>query len=513
MKKRNRVLEAILCAALAVAVFWGYMFAAKDNGIFTIEDIEGDRTALNAFAFEGLAGDAYGQTHYIWQDGELKTKYYAGTDDEIRYILSQERSGNKGVTKFFKRKQWSYDSYDTEITAAPAKDAAVRRLTKLTELQENLQEDLEEESPERAYTVEGVATDTLEIYGRLTEYPSHKTARFFTGLQLKGKEYQLARARYNDDSTYTPWLDYQEDVQLCVAEVGNAWYAIPKTGALGQGEVFLLRIPKDEMVPLDDYTEDDYMEWDALYSTKLYGRAEPIQTFSVDAENRIVALEQTGDNQLLLARTEQDALVLELYDTDGKRLDRLETGVKSFSAYTVNTVNIVRSANCFVLWFGVDKEISEEEYFYRETQATKCFAAEQGKIKEISIESITEYADVQDGKILKMDSTVPKNFAAEYFGSMSDGYDITVTDAETGKLLYRGRLKTDFGEDTYKELSAINISRRQKSIAEREKSVNWEKYNQYSGGQRSVGKVLPLNGKRFSASWENAQSTIEYGDD
>ena len=59
MKKRNRVLEAILCAALAVVVFWGYMFAAKDNGVFALEDIEGDRTALNAFAFEGLAAVSY----------------------------------------------------------------------------------------------------------------------------------------------------------------------------------------------------------------------------------------------------------------------------------------------------------------------------------------------------------------------------------------------------------------------------------------------------------------------
>lgn len=44
MKKRNRVLEAILCAALAVVVFWGYMLAARDNGVFALEDIEGDRT-------------------------------------------------------------------------------------------------------------------------------------------------------------------------------------------------------------------------------------------------------------------------------------------------------------------------------------------------------------------------------------------------------------------------------------------------------------------------------------
>ena len=35
--------------------FWGYMLAARDNGVFALEDIEGDRTALNAFAFEGLA--------------------------------------------------------------------------------------------------------------------------------------------------------------------------------------------------------------------------------------------------------------------------------------------------------------------------------------------------------------------------------------------------------------------------------------------------------------------------
>ena len=105
MKKRNRVLEAILCAALAVVVFWGYMFAAKDNGVFALEDIEGDRTALNAFAFEGLAGDDNGQIYYIWQNGELKTKYYAATNDEMRYIIRQERDGSKGISRYFKKRR------------------------------------------------------------------------------------------------------------------------------------------------------------------------------------------------------------------------------------------------------------------------------------------------------------------------------------------------------------------------------------------------------------------------
>mgnify|MGYP000202941368 CR=1 FL=1 len=105
MKKRNRVLEVILCATLAVVVFWGYMFVAKDNGVFALEDIEGDRTALNAFAFEGLAGDDNGQIYYTWQNGELKTKYYAATDDEMRYIIRQERDGSKGISRYVKKRR------------------------------------------------------------------------------------------------------------------------------------------------------------------------------------------------------------------------------------------------------------------------------------------------------------------------------------------------------------------------------------------------------------------------
>ena len=102
----------------------------------------------------------------------------------------------------------------------------------------------------------------------------------------------------------------------------DARYAIPQTGADGQGEVSIFRIPKDGMADIP------YSGEDALYSTKQYGKAESLQTFSVNAENRILSLEKAGDNQLLLARTEQDALILELYDTEGKLLDRLETGVQ-----------------------------------------------------------------------------------------------------------------------------------------------------------------------------------------
>ena len=68
----------------------------------------------------------------------------------------------------------------------------------------------------------------------------------------------------------------------------------------------------------------------------------------------------------------------------------------------------------------------------------------------------------QDGKVLKLYGTKPEHIAADYFGYMMDGYEITVTDAKTNELLYRGKLKTDFVEDYNGELYAINIGQRAK---------------------------------------------------
>ena len=177
MKKRNRVLEAILCAALAVVVFWGYMFAAKDNGVFEIEDIEGDRTALNAFAFEGLAGDDNGQDdngqiYYIWQNGELKTKYYAATDDEMRYIIRQERDGSKGISRYFKKRRLERSDYFSDTEIAPSKDANVRRLYDLEDLSESTREYLGEYFD--GDTVQGVTADALDVYGKVKIIPAKK---------------------------------------------------------------------------------------------------------------------------------------------------------------------------------------------------------------------------------------------------------------------------------------------------------------------------------------------------
>ena len=60
-------------------------------------------------------------------------------------------------------------------------------------------------------------------------------------------------------------------------------------------------------------------------------------------------------------------------------------------------------------------------------------------IAQIAIDGSAEYVDVQDGKVLKLYGTKPEHIAADYFGYMMDGYEITVTDAKTNELLYRGK--------------------------------------------------------------------------
>ena len=507
MKKRNRVLETILCAALAVVVFWGYMFAVKDNGVFALEDIEGDRTALNAFSFEGLAGDDSVQIHYTLQNGELKTKYYAATEDEMRYIIRQERNGNNGISKFFKRRSETLSNYFADVEVAPAKDANVRRLSSLEDLSESTRESLGEYFDGK-YTVQGVAADALDVYGEVNDYTGGNT-RFFTGLKLKGKEYQAAKVKQGDMTYQSSWFDSsRSEVVLCTVKTDDAWYAIPRTGAEGQGDVSLFRIPKDGM---EDFP---YSDEDALYSTKQYGKAESLQTFSVNAENRILSLEKAGDNQLLLARTEQDALILELYDTKGKLLDRLETGIQKVSEYDMNDNSILKRADGLVLCLNLGKTLRDEnDTYYREMEAVKCFVVQEKAIQEIAIDDSAEYVDVQDGKVLRLEGTWPDNLAADYFGYLIDGYDITVTDAKTGDLLYHGKLKTDFSEDYNRILYAVNIGQREKPLEERKHDIDWDRYNSMSYKKRALTIVQPVDGHLKQTSWVTGEAVYTFETD
>lgn len=502
MKKRNRVLEILVCTALVAVVFLVYMFTAQDNGKFEIRDLEGDRAHLADFSFDGIAGDGSGQIHYIWQDGELKTEYYPGSMAQVDDVLYQKKLGKNVFTQYFKvLDQVMYSAPDLE--AAPSAGAKVQTFDRLEDLPKELKEEIMQDVPSRgAYELKAAVADSVDIFAEVNDYEHQKSTRFFTGMRLTGKEHYFAEVEYNGGSTRIGSGSYVQNLGASSVETEDAYYTILNTDETCEGEVYLQRIPKDGMLSM---RENPRERWEALYSNLTYGEAEIIKTFPVNAENRIISMEQAGKDRLLLAVTEKDNLMLELYDLDGNLLHRLDAGVPHVSAYELDTVEMIQREEQLLLWFGLSRRVQEDETdedsFHYEVDGTKYYAVEQDVIRELQAENHLGYIDVQNGKILQMKGLAPEHLAAQFFGYMYVGYEISVTDEKTGELLYRGKLVTDFEEDYNRRLVAVNIGQQAESIQERENPVDWDKYTGLNSEERNVGRMLPLEGRFYYTSW------------
>ena len=503
MKKRNRVLEILACTALVAVVFLGYMFTAQNNGKFEIQDLEGDRAHLADFSFEGVAGDESGQVHYIWQDGELKTEYYPGSMGQVNDVLYQKKLGENVISQYFKVfDNVLYSAPDLE--AAPSEDAVVQTFDKLEDLSKELKEEIMQDVPSRgAYELKAAVADSVDIFAEVDDYEHQKSTRFFTGMRLTGKEHYFAEVEYNGGSTRIGSGSYVQNIGVSSVEMEDAYYTILNTEQTCEGEVYLQRIPKDGMSSMRERPRE---RWEALYSDLTYGEAEIIKTFPVNAENRIISMEKTGKDRLLLAVTEDDNLMLELYDLKGNLIHRLDAGVPHVSAYELDTVKMIQREEQLLLWFGLSRRVQEdgmdEDSFHYEVDGTKYYAVEQDTIRELQAENHLGYIDVQNGKILQVKGLAPEDhLAVQFFGYMYVGYEISVTDEKTGKLLYRGQLVTDFEEDYNSRLAAVNIGQQAEPIRERENPVDWDKYNELHREDRNVGRILPLEGRFYYTTW------------
>ena len=500
MKKRNRVLEILACTALVAVVFLGYMFTAQDNGKFEIEDIEGDRAHLADFSFEGLAGDETGQVHYIWQDGELKVDYFAGSMEQVDDVLYQKKQGKSVLSQYFK--QLSNTVYPTpDLEAAPSQGAEVKTFDKLESLPEEIRVEVEQDVRGRGeYTIKAAVTDSVDIFAEVNDYDSQRSTRYFTGLQLTERDYYFLQAEYDHGSTRFNSRNYTTDLGVSSVDMGDAWYNILNTDSSCDGEVYLLRIPKDGTISMRERPQD---YWDALYIDDTYGEVEIIKTFSVNADNRIISMEKAGKDRLLLAKSENDSLILELYDLDGNSIYRLDARVPNVSAYELDTVEMLQREEQLVLWFELMQMIAgdnDPETSHYKTDETKYFVVENDAIRAVQAKDHMVYFDVQNGKVLQMKGYAPEHLATKFFGYMYVGFDITVTDEKTGDLLYQGRLVTDFNEDYNKKLAAVNIGQRTGTVEEQGRA-NWDKYNARSMADRNVGRVLPLEGRFYYTSW------------
>ena len=503
MKKRNRVLEILACTALVAVVFLVYMFTAQDNGKFEIRDLEGDRAHLADFSFDGIAGDGSGQIHYIWQDGELKTEYYPGSMAQVDDVLYQKKLGKNVFTQYFKvLDQVMYSAPDLE--AAPSAGTQVQTFDRLEDLPKELKEEIMQDVPSRgAYGLKAAVADSVDIFAEVNDYDSQRSTRYFTGMQLAGKEYYFAEVEDNNGSVRIGSGSYVQNLGVSSVEMEDAYYTILNTDQTCEGEVYLQRIPKDGMSSMRERPRE---RWEKLYSDLTYGETEIIKTFPVNAESRIISMEKAGKDRLLLAVTEKDNLMLELYDLEGNLIYRLDAGVPHASAYELDTVEMIQREEQLLLWFDLSRRVQEDETdessFHYEVDGAKYYAVEQDVIRELQAKEYPTYIDLQNGKTLQIKGFGPEDHpAVQFFGYMYVGYDISVTDEKTGELLYRGKLVTDFEEDYNRRLVALNIGQRAEPIQERENPVDWDKYTGLNNEDRNVGRVLPLEGRFYYTTW------------
>ncbi len=509
--KQNRVLQILIGASLMFVLFFGYMLTARDNGTFALADIAGDRAYLEVFAFEGIAGDNTGMVHFAVENGEVMQTYYPTDGEELDKILQMEKAGAGSIRKYFPKD--SNIPYNSEMETAPAADAFVQDTTEeeLKAAEESEYEYHGRGNRNMPYEFMGIKADKIDLYLRMRDFEHNKETKLKTGVQLTGRDYYYAKWKYADE-VYSDFYDAERTVDLKAADLEDAFYVIPATDENCIGEAALYRIEKADMVPYE-YREDDR---ELLYSTQEYGTAEPLCTFPVNAENRILGLTNIGADRLLLSRTENDRLLLELYDLNGNLLFRKDTDIAEASGYEFDTVQLLEKEENAVLWVELMREIIDEEdpdqshYFI---EGGRYFVIADDTIEMLSETKSVDYLDYTDGTYLKLKYESPlneNNIVKKFWGSNCVGYDIQVVSEKTGTVLYHGKLETDFEEDDTKLLSRINIGQYQEPLEDRAHTSNIFGERAHLIFKRGLGKALPLRGTLKPFGWSE-NTYMEYG--
>lgn len=519
-KKRNIILEIFICTTIVTAVLIAYLTCAGDNGVFEIRDLEGERSELAAFSFEGTAGDDVHQIHYRWENGELTRKTYPCNEQTVSNLVDANRKGVNPLKKYF-HLEADLTQYRNEpiLQTAPAEGAESEPLQSWADVPPEIMEDYferhsYEENPygNDAFRVLGTKAEAASFFVDLqsmSEVSYHGSgsytigvpqgySRAFTGLTLSdGPYYYLAweekeEGGYSD--IYSNNICYKgTGFDFLTADTENAVYGILSTNHNVTGEVFLLRFPKEKMQAYDQRRLPE----DMPYNSVVYGGAETVAVFDVNEESSILALAACGEDMLLLARTEGGALYLELYDFEGTLIDRENTGIEGILHWEGSYFEGLRRKDSAIL--GIDitiKENTEDDEMPRYDAKTsdKYLITREGLLR-LDDSAHARYTDHKDGKTLLINSVREKETLAMRYTYRDNRTQLsfTVKDEETERTLYRGMLETDFAEDFNKELSRIDISKPADTL-EAQKQYKDAPSMVFDEYIRTVsGRILPLD--------------------
>lgn len=502
MKKRNWVLEILICAAVVAAGTGMYMSRAKEEAGFRIVDLAGDRSHLADFSFEGIAADSRESWLYRWQEGQLETAYLPCDWDTRKMILDEEERGEGIWKKYFSAAHLSSRDLDFNFESIPGTDAVVERIATIEDLPEELRAEAETElGSQKDMKLEAAKTDRIKVYCEFRNYEGSRWVRFDTGLEQAEGPYYYAKVK--NDTFSTEFSDPAGNLGGSAAEMADAYYFIMETPRGYVGEIPLIRIPKTEMSASHVMTIE---QEEALYTDSTFGKVQRIAMIPVEKTDRIIGMVKAGEERLLLAVAKNDVLWLQLYDTKGQRLTELETGLTDCGQYDLESVRQVQRDKELVLSFEVLKKRIESEdgtEFHYDHMADLGFWIAENTIHPLQLDGDCEYLDVQNGKVLEMTGIAPsEHLSTTFWGYTHIGYDIRITELASGAELYSGTLMTDFHEDRDRVLTLLNLGEKELPLQERGgELIEWEERSRVERDYRTIGELYPTDAWLRTRSW------------
>lgn len=487
MKKRNWVLEILLCTAICFIGFGIYMAQAKENGTFELEDIEGERNALAAFPLAGHGGDTTTGFQFTIQDGELDTEYFSYGKKELETLMAVEQYGVSGIKKYFTgiHSKEAPNAYTEPIAAEDATLTMTETSsTYLLDYQEGI-------AGMPGLTLSMDAADIFcetDFWRALRRSGSGWSGewigvRYDTGLTLRDQPYF-----YTIEGNDTSWIQNNyaniegESLQTYVAQAGGEYYAVTAPDARTEGQTYVFRLDFTEDTESEDAEKipEERLKQCANDRTT-YGAVTPIIPIPDPAESMVIGLAGIEEKDwLLLYRVAGTTFYADLYDTAGKLLGSISTeldadaGAVAEERYEYEPFRIASEVESdIVCWEeGVSAEIRVMGHL-KAVQNEDRFGGVMTQTGElllwIDAEGNLEQAEkpkggrsiVRGDKILCIDkeNTPEAEQMEKIFGYQSNrAITLTVIERESGKTLYRGRLKTDFWQDDLGKLAEYNTA-------------------------------------------------------
>ncbi|MGN0134085.1 MAG: hypothetical protein ACI4AO_05105, partial [Anaerotignum sp.] len=313
-------------------------------------------------------------------------------------------------------------------------------------------------------------------------------ARYSTGLILRDKEYFYTAYEehfFMDNYNYAANGQGGSSLKTYLAEIGDDVYAVTAPDERCEGQTYVFRLALDDYDSVNGEMFVNMYEEKTLAETAqdrtVLGEAVPLIPVPDPAESKVVGLEAVAEKDLLLLyRTEGNTFIVDVYDTAGKLLGSGSTQLLDESDHYKDNLTYVYKdfriadevASHIVPWEeGTSVELDVRGFLEAEENDQHYGGASMvtgnillwidngGNIEEVAFNGKGNQTVVRGDKVLCFSSrTAEEGKQIEEvlgYGTPETEY-LEVYEKNSGELLYRGRIKTDFWQDDLKLLAGVD---------------------------------------------------------